>query len=204
MEAEFFSVGFSHISYFFWRCFFTFSPINLDLSWIEISVWSQFSALAVFLWWLFELLLLWPEHTPNKAVIQVECCVFQLCAFLRQRTVLNVVVLEENQGKLMNRIIQQSILYFGTHGFVLHINTSGEQYIFISFYPKRRCLSRFSGWAAMDGAVASQLLAELTRHLQQPDLKVNRQLIHKGRAEKDGKTHGKMGVGKRCGIKIIT
>lgn len=32
----------------------------------------------------------------------------------------------------------------------------------------------------MDGAVASELLAKLTQNLQQPDLNVNRQLIHKG------------------------
>ena len=53
----------------------------------------------------------------------------------------------------------------------------------------------------MDGAVASELLAKLTQNLQQPDLNVNRQLIHNGqdgkkmgkRCEKDGKGRKKIG-----------
>lgn len=78
----------------------------------------------------------------------------------------------------------------------------GTEYILHHFIPKAQMnfgsAHKATGWkhcvtepqkkSAMDGAVASELLAKLTHNLQQPDLNVNRQLIHKGQ---DGKKMGK-------------
>lgn len=136
MEAEFFSVGFSHISFVLslFRQVFINQPCHPWLSWITqclipVQCFGCFSVMTLRVVKQSSD----PSRMPCVSAFAPACVsgLFWMLWFWRKTM--------ENQWK-MSRIIQQNMLYFGTHRFVLHINTGGRVH-FTSFYPKRRWIS---------------------------------------------------------------